>query len=105
MRDWDDLVLWFLGLLGAGIVALLAWVIYHEIVEPDSGTITKMTYHPAYTSVQCTTSGKVTTCIPTTHPECYEVVYSPGGDDWGDACVAPADWPRYRVGDHYPLER
>jgi hypothetical protein len=95
--------------LFAGVVALIGWVIWHESVEPDHGTITKMEYSPAYTttSTQCTSNGKTTTCVPTTqfHPECYRVVYSPNPDEWGDACVAPADWPRYRVGDQYPLSR
>src|SRR5690606_13462710 len=88
--------------VAAGVVGLVGWTIHHEIVEPDSGTITEMEYRPAYVTTQCTTSGKTTTCIPTTHPECYYVKYSPNPDEWGDACVAPTDWPRYHIGDHYP---
>lgn len=98
-----------MGACVAAAVGYAAWAIHHEIVEPDSGTITKMEYSPAYTttSTQCTSNGKTTTCVPTTqfHPECYRVVYSPNPDEWGDACVAPVDYQRYRVGDHYPLEK
>lgn len=94
---------------GVAVLGLISWAIHHEIVEPDHGTITKMEYHPAHTTVttQCTSNGKTTTCVPTAqyYPECYEVVYAPNADEWGDACVAPADWPRYRVGGNYPLER
>ena len=91
--------------LFAGVVALIGWAIWHESVEPDHGTITKMEYRQPYGTTQCTTSGRTTTCVPVTHPECYYVRYEPNADEWGDACVAPADWPRYRVGGHYPISR
>ena len=83
------------------VVALVTWGIYTEITEPDSGTVTAKRYHPMYVTTQCTTSGKVTTCIPTTHPECYEIEYR-NGNDTGDACVAPAEYPSYAIGDQYP---
>ena len=95
----------FCAALAAAVVGIIGWVIWHESVEPDHGTITHMEYQSPWTSTTCSTVGKSTVCTPTYHPECYYVKYSPNPDEWGDACVAPADWPRYRVGDQYPLAR
>lgn len=88
------------------ILGLFGWIgyaVYHEINEPTSGTVTKLEYEPAVTTVTCTQSGKVTVCTPHTTPECYRVEYD-NGSDWGDACVAPNVFPLYRKGDHYPKE-
>lgn len=83
---------------------VIGMAIHHEIVEPSSGTVTKLDYSPPSVSVHC--SGKPTICTSTSIPECYRVTYD--GDKagtWGDACVAPSEYPLYRIGDHFPRSR
>lgn len=103
VRDWIDDT----GVLGAAVAALiavvvgfLAWAVWSELTEPKAGTVTDLDYHPEWTQQQCTTSQGVTTCTPITHPECYAVVYTDGGET-GDDCAPPVVWEDLRVGDWY----
>lgn len=91
------------GAIIAGVIIWIGYAIYHEINEPTSGTVTKVEYEPATTTVTCTQSGKTTVCTPHTTPECYRIEYD-NGDDWGDACVSSWQFRQYRPGDHYPRE-
>jgi hypothetical protein len=106
MFDWREdrfgaIILTGVTALILAVFALMGWAIHHEMTEPESGTVTELEYSPAHTTITCTTSGKVTTCTPITTSECYRVVYE-NGDEWGDACVAPNEFPLYQVGDQYP---
>lgn len=103
-RDYvTPITLGALGVLLAGVIGLMAYAIHHEATEPTSGTVTSVEHQPAHTTVTCTTSGKTTTCVPVTTPECYRIEYD-NGSDRGDACVSHEHFPLYHVGDHYPKE-
>jgi hypothetical protein len=84
----------------AAVLALAAWAIYAEVTEAKAGYVTDLDYDPAYTTTTCTTTNRVTTCTPTTHPECYGVEYV-DGDESGDDCAAPATWDDLELGDWY----
>lgn len=90
-----------LGVAAVAIVlCLVGWFIWSEITEPTSGTVTGLDYSPPYISSSCT--GKPLHCSTTYYPECYEVDYADSDGAKGDDCVAPNEFPLYRVGDHFP---
>lgn len=95
-------------LLVAGVAAVIlavlggiAYTVWYEANDPGHGTITGKTHRPATTTTRCTTTGKTTTCIPNTTPECYQVRYTDGKHD-GDECVSREAYDRYAVGGQYP---
>lgn len=101
--DWAVVVaLAFVGLC----IGVVVWAIHHESVEPQSGTVTKLQYYPAYTTNTCNGVPPNSSCTPAYNPECYRVIYD--GDEkgtWGDACVPPMDWSLYKIGSRYPVSK
>lgn len=85
--------------MAALIVAFLAVVIHHEIVEPKEGRVTQTEYVPATTTMTC--SGKPIVCTSTHYPECYRVVYRPNAEEWGDDCASPREFETIKIGDWY----
>lgn len=89
------------GALIAAVLVGIGYVIWFEANDPGHGTITEKKFRPAYTTTQCTTVGKVTSCVPVQHAECYLIGYTDGRHD-GDACVPALEYDRYRIGEQYP---
>lgn len=83
--------------LAAGLV--MAGVRSCEAELPDgvSGVVTDRYHHDAYTSVQCTTVGRIQTCVPVHHPERWEVRVAHDGHERVDA-VTEAEWERAEIG-------
>lgn len=102
--DWFDRVMFgLLWLLAAAVAVLLVWggwAIYQEVTEAEAGVITNLEYSPPYTTTSCVSTGRVTTCTPITHPECYGVDYA-DGDDTGNDCTDPTTWESLEIGDWY----
>lgn len=92
---------------------LTGYGIYAEVTEPNSGTVTRREYRPAWDELtfQCVSynakTGACTSKMPAWHhwPECYRVVFrNKDSGRKGDACVAPTEYPLYHTGDRYPRE-
>lgn len=92
---------WLVGVVVVITIALVGWLIYEHIVAPTKGTVHNKQYNPPYTSIQCTTINKSTSCYPVYHPADYEFdLYD--GSNHGWQWVTPAAFDRYNVGDWYP---
>lgn len=86
--------------VAAIVVALLVVVgveMHSEAVEPEAGAITELEYDPAWVQTVCTSTGRVTTCTPIYHDECWRVEYA-DGDRHGDACIGEDTWQTLTVG-------
>lgn len=92
----------FFAAVIAVIIALTGWWIWHEVAEPDSGTIVRKSHSPTIITTQCHPVGKVTTCTPLIIPECWDIDYRDSAGRDGDACVSQTAWDRYEVGANYP---
>lgn len=90
-------ILAFVAALVVALLVLLGIEIHSEVVEPDAGAITELAYDPAWVQTQCTSTGRVTTCTPIYHDECWRVEYA-DGDRNGDACVREETWQALTVG-------
>lgn len=97
-----------LCLVAAAVLGLIGYGIWFEVNDPGHGKITEKTYKPAYYTytTSCTSYDSKGNCktsvqVPHYRPECFEIEYTDGRHD-GDACVAPDEYDRYRVGGYYP---
>lgn len=98
---FERLALGAIGLCAVAVVCFIGYGIWFAANDPGHGTVTDKQYQPAYTTTQCTTVNKVTTCMPEYHGECYEVDYNDGHHD-GYRCLSQGEYNSYKVGDYYP---
>ncbi|WP_160051061.1 hypothetical protein [Nocardiopsis sp. FR26] len=89
-------------IVGAAVIAFAALA---GGCAPETGEVTDRDYSPAWTSTttSCSTTGQTRTCTPHTsyHPESYTLRLDDGQDaGWRE--VAPSEYERCHVGDHYP---
>lgn len=68
-----------------------------ELPDHVHGVVTDRYHHDAYTTVQCTGTGRSQTCVPVYHPERWEVRVAHDGHERLDD-VTEAEYDRITVG-------
>ena len=97
------ILIWALALLLAGFMVPCAVNVYQEATEIKSGEVYELNFYPAHMESRPITSvtsngGTVTTFMPVSVPDCYEVKYRQG-DDKGDAVVSETQFDSLSIGD------
>lgn len=87
------------GLIIATLLVMLGIELYNEITEPETGTITELSYQDDYWYMTCT-GGRTNVCTQHHAPECWGVYFENNGRD-GDACVTEEEYATYKIGDWY----
>lgn len=90
------------ALIALGLFASIARTV-EEANEPESGTVTELTYHEPRTSRICIQylRGVCVNYSTTNHPEYWEVIYQDSDGNRGDDEITESEYDSLRVGDFY----
>ena len=107
MRNATGLV----GLLGAIAVVVGICVAIGSGVSScqdarnlEAGYIIRRDYHPPYTTENCSTTTKTTTCVPVYHPERYTITIADGAHEERSIDLSEGEWRRHSPGELYGVD-